>query len=187
MRIFKQLILVVLLFNLTFACRREKSDISIEDIKKRLSNINEDTTFVDENGRKWEVNVGDRNKIEDVSNSINGPVKYAFFMNNGEHVYDQYGNIAKKIYKEVYKNDSYEISISNDSLKVGQVFRGTIWSKFDRYLIEVVEPREEIANNKTNEENVFEFTCSVKGIYNFKGKVKSDSSSFLFDYKFIVN
>jgi hypothetical protein len=186
MRILKQLILVVLLSNLMFACRKGKSDISSEDVKERLSNINHDTTFVDENGRKWEVEYNGA-KIEDISNSINGPVKYAFSMHRDEHLYDKYGKIAKKIYKDIYHTDLYHISIGDDSLKVGEVFSATIWSKFDKYLIEIEEPRKETANNKITEEDVFEFTCSEKGTYNFIGKVKSDSASFSFDYKFIVN
>jgi len=182
MTIWRPLVLIALFFQLMIACRREYKEITAEDLAK-LPKVTNDTTFADETGRKWDVHVND--KIVDVGSSINGPVKY--ILPQGEPSYDKYGNISKSIYKDIYHNNSYRIHIGDDSLKIGQTFTATIWTKYTNYAIEIEEPRGESTSSQSSEEYMFEFLCSDKGIHTFKGKVKTDSATILFDYKFIVD
>jgi len=181
MKFLKHLFLIILLLQLTLSCRNRRSTFLTDD----PSSIKKDTTFTDSNGQKWEVHYNA--KIEEVNNSINGLVKYAFTMDNGENTYDKFGNVSKIVYKDIYRNDTYKIHINDDSLKVGEEFKASIWTKFDEYAIDIDEPKKELTTTKNNQGYEFEFQCSEAGIYKFKGTVKSDSADFPFEYKFIVN
>jgi len=166
-------------------CHRNKEIKSLEGLEEAIKNGN-DTTFVDENGEKVELQIN-KDKIVTINNSINGKVIYSLATHRGKILSDQFGNIAKTVFKSDYKNDSISVGISDDSLFVGEVFTGLISADHDNCIIKIAEPRTEITNSDFNEAFRFNFNCEREGVYIFKGEIVFDSvSSFPFEYKFIV-
>jgi hypothetical protein len=180
----KGTLLLIATLGIFLGCKNETRNLSPQDLNN-LSKIKEDSIYIDENGNKWTVRFN--SKIAEVNNTINGTVKYSYSLDdNKELTYDKYGNIYKSIFKETDYNDIYKIQIYDDSLKVGEVFTASLWAKFDKFEVEMEQPKKEVRPSTTTEEFIFEFPCSKPGTYSLIGKIKSDSSDIPFEYKFIV-
>lgn len=182
----KKLYLIGIILLTICGCKKESTgEISASDWKN-ISKIKKDSIYIDENGNK--VILKFNSKIEEVPNSINGRVTYSFDIdNNGDPTYDKFGKISRIIYKDNYRNDSYGVTINDDTLDVGEIFTASVWAKYKKYVIEIEEPEKLIIKSEIIQDYYnYEFECSAEGIYSFRGTLLSDSTSVPFEYKFLV-
>jgi hypothetical protein len=180
----KQVIFIALLMLIMMGCWKEKGDISSQDLSN-IGKIEKDSIYLDDDGNKVKVNVN--YKLVDVSVSVNGPVVYSYDLSNGGYSYDKYGNVSKVVFKKDYWNDLRKIHISDDTIKAGETLHLAVWSKEPRYRIEILTPRAE-QKTWTQDDGPYdyEFSGQAPGTYDLTGKISSDSASFEFAYKFIV-
>jgi hypothetical protein len=91
------------------------------------------------------------------------------------------------VYKPEYNIHDYQIFINSDSIKVGDIFRSSIWVTSPKFLITISSPSDYIIEgDSTYDPKEYIFQPQRKGIYEFRGVIEYDSVKRPFEYKFFV-
>ena len=172
-------LLIILLIITTSGCRQKSSPAILE-----LPTINKDTVITDTSGKKWTIKLNAKDVT--ISESLNGLVIYSYTTNKDNYTYDRYGNISKIIFKPQYYNDSLKVSIKYDTVKLGQNFHASVWSSLPIYEVELKEPEARVLRSADDIGEGIDIPCNTKGLFKFKGVIRSDKMEIPFEYLYIV-
>jgi hypothetical protein len=164
-----------------------KADFDLPEFRAALR-LHHDTTITLPDGRAIGLHFND--EYVSVNTELNGPVTYVYGTFQGEYTYDSAGDVTKHIFKAQLDNDSLSVFLGDDSIRINEKFKASIWVRSPHYKIVITSPYQDTIASETLEPDqqiLIARRLAVPGIYNFDGAIiYSDGRAIPFNYRFIV-
>ncbi|MFN6945897.1 MAG: hypothetical protein ACK4ND_13190 [Cytophagaceae bacterium] len=172
---------------LMFSCNDRGSTVIYTDGTPPIDSSTAFMITFDEDGNVKERYVNkkhfDVGNLEAVINGLNDSCFYEFKTNEG---------VGKKhrVFKHLYRNESFRVEIENDSVSVGDAFKAYL-DLLDDEITFFVEGGEDYKKEETNEAGIRSIVFSKKensdGLKSFKGYIMEKGRKIPFNYNYVVD